>query len=216
MAWGMKNRIICLFGSSIMEGRIGVDDPADRWYNLLQVMLSRAFPETCFPIVNSAVGGESTREIMDRLDRDVLAYKPDYCLFMIGGNNDDPHNPARTLAPGELARLADIFAAKIPEETKVIGAVLNPVVDAWHFATKDPAYENYRALFGGSLDACLNPERDFARAFYAKHGWPCVDLYALMADDPGRYMLRQDGIHLTPAGHALFAKHMFDCIQAYA
>ena len=73
MGWGMRNAVICLFGSSIMEGRIGVEDPLDRWYNILQRMLSRARPDICFPIVNGAVGGESTREIMVRLDRDVLA-----------------------------------------------------------------------------------------------------------------------------------------------
>ena len=61
MAWGMRNIHICLFGSSIMEGRIGVHDPEDRWYNVFQRLLSRAHPDTCFPIINSAVGGESTR-----------------------------------------------------------------------------------------------------------------------------------------------------------
>jgi len=64
MPWGMKNIVICLFGSSIMEGRIGVEDPNDRWYNVFQRLLSKAHPDTCFPVVNSAVGGESTREIM--------------------------------------------------------------------------------------------------------------------------------------------------------
>jgi len=213
MGWGMKNHVICIFGSSIMEGRIGVSDPAERWYNLLQVRLSRAFPETCFPMVNSAVGGESTREIMQRFDRGVLAYAPDTCLFMAGGNNHDCRNPARILAEGELERLMEAFAARLPAKTRVVGAVLNPVVDAWHFATKDPAFAPHLAAFGGSLDASLEPERARARAFYARQGWPCLDLYALMAGDPGRYVLREDGIHLNRAGHALFAEKMFELLH---
>ena len=213
MAWGMKNVVICLFGSSIMEGRIGVQDPLDRWYNILQRLLSRAHPETCFAIINSAVGGESTREIMARLDRDVLPYRPDVCLFMVGGNNHDCQNPSRILAEGELQRLLEGFAARLPATTKPVGAVLNPVVDTWHCVTRHPAYRDHLAHFGGSLDASLNPERALARAFYRQQGWPCLDLYALMSHDPARYVLPEDGIHLNQAGHELFAQRMFELLN---
>ena len=40
MAWGMKNIVICLLGSSIMEGRIGIEDPLDRWYNIFEIRAS--------------------------------------------------------------------------------------------------------------------------------------------------------------------------------
>jgi len=213
MAWGMKNVVICILGSSIMEGRIGVDDPLARWYNILHRMLSRTHPEVCFPIINSAVGGESTREVVSRLDRDVLSHDPDLCLFMVGGNNHDCRNPSRILADGELQTLLDDFAARLPQRTKLVGVVLNPIVDEWHFATKDPAYKDYLAGFGGSLDASLESERECARAFYAQHGWPCLDLYALMSDDPARYVLREDGVHLNPAGHELFAQKMFELVS---
>ena len=213
MAWGMRNVVTCILGSSIMEGRIGVDDPLDRWYNILHQLLSRAHPEVCFPIVNSAVGGESTREVVSRLDRDVLSHSPDLCLFMVGGNNHDCRNPSRILADGELQVLLDDFAARLPEKAKLVGVVLNPIVDEWHFATKDPAYKDYLAVFGGSLDASLSAERECARAFYAQHGWPCLDLHALMADDPGRYVLREDGVHLNRVGHEIFAQKMFELVN---
>ncbi len=213
MAWGMRNIVICLYGSSIMEGRIGVADPLDRWYNIFQRLLSRAHPEICFPIVNSAVGGESTREIMRRLDHDVLAYNPDFCLFMVGANNHDCQNPGRILAEGELQELLDSFVARLPQETRPVGVVLNPVVDEWHFATKAPAYRDYLAAFGGSLEASLEPERDFARAFYRRHGWPHLDLAALMADNPGQYLVPGDGIHLNKTGHELFARKMFELVN---
>ena len=213
MAWGMKNIIICLFGSSIMEGRIGVQDPNDRWYNVFQRLLSRAHPDTCFPIINSAVGGESTREIMHRFDRDILSYGPDFCLFMVGGNNHDCLNPQRILAEGEIQRLLENFVSRLPAKTKPVGVVLNPVVDEWHFATRHPAYKDYLESFHGSLDASLNPERAVARAFYRQHGWPHLDLYALMSDDPKKYVLSEDGIHMNLAGHALFAQEMFHLVD---
>jgi lysophospholipase L1-like esterase len=213
MAWGMTNIVICIYGSSIMEGRIGVEDPIDRWYNQFQQLLSRAHPAVCFPIVNSAVGGESTREVMSRFDRDILPYNPDFCLFMVGANNHDCQNPGRILADGELERLMDAFVARLPAKTKPVGVVLNPVVDDWHFISKHPAFRDYLAAFGGSLDASVQPEREQARAFYARHNWPYLDLYALMSHDPRRYVLPEDGIHLNKTGHELFARTMFELVS---
>ena len=215
MAWGMKNSVICLLGSSIMEGRIGLSDPQDRWYNILQRLLSQAHLDTCFPILNSAVGGESTREIMSRFDRDVLSHNPDFCFVMIGANNHDCQNPSRILAEGELQTLMDSFVSRLPKKTKPIGVVLNPVVDDWHFVTHHPAYKDFLAPFGGSLDASLNPEREFARSFYRQHNWPYLDLYNLMSDCPANYTMPEDGIHLNKAGHALFAQKMFDLINPF-
>ena len=214
MAWGMKNIVICIFGSSIMEGRIGVDDPQDRWYNVFQRLLSYAHPDTCFSIINSAVGGESTREVMSRFDRDILPYNPDFCLFMAGGNNHDCQNPGRILAEGEFQILLDRFAARLPEKTTPVGAVLNPVVDEWHFVTKHPTFRDYLVPFDGSLDASLNPEREFARSFYVRHDWPYLDLYALMSDNPVKYILPEDGIHMNKTGHAVFAREMFQLVDS--
>ncbi len=212
MAWGMRNILFCIEGSSIMEGRIGVDDPLNRWYNLFQGLLSRAHPDMCFLVFNSAVGGESTREIMSRFDRDILPHNPDFCLFMAEGNNHDCHNPSRILAEGEFRALLESFAARLPGRTRPVGVILNPVVDEWHSATRDPAYRDYLARSGGSLDASLNPEREFARAFYSKHGWLYLDLYALMSDQPAKYVLPEDGVHMNKAGHDLFARKMYELV----
>ncbi len=210
MTWGMRNVVICLYGSSIMEGRIGVDHPRDRWYNIFQSLLSRAHPDTCFPIVNSAVGGESTREVLSRFDRDILPYRPHFCLFMVGGNNHDCLDPSRILAEGELSVLMDRFVSRLPQSARPVGVVLGPVVDDWHFATNHPAYRTYLALFGGSLDASLNPEREFARSFYRRHAWPFLDLYAIMSD---KHIVPEDGIHLNKAGHELFARKMYEIMD---
>ena len=213
MAWGMNNIVTCIFGSSIMEGRIGVEDPLDRWYNIFQKLLSRAYPDICFPMVNSAVGGESTREVMSRFDQDILPHNPDFCLFMAGGNNHDCQNPSRILAEGEFQSLLDVFMARLPGKTKPVGIVLNPVVDEWHFTTKHPAFRDYLSAFGGSLDASLMPEREYARAFYARHDWPYLDLYALMSNEPEKYVLHEDGIHMNKKGHELFAQKMFELLK---
>lgn len=144
MAWGMKNIVISILGSSIMEGRIGVVDPMQRWYNLLLAQISRAHPETCFSIVNAAVGGESTREVMARLEQDVLPYNPDFCLFMAGRTTTTSSVPNVSLRMVSSAGCWEILPHAC-RKTQAVGVVLNPIVDEWHFATTHPAYAEHLA-----------------------------------------------------------------------
>ncbi len=212
MGWGMKNVVVSIFGSSIMEGRIGAPRAADRWYSLLQAALSERFPAVCFPFVNGAVGGESTRECMARFDRDILAYNPDWCLCMVGGNNHDCTRPERILAEGELERLMDDLAARLPAKTRPVGVVINPVVNDWHFVTRHPAFQDHLKPYGG-LNEVIEVEREKFRKFIREHQWPSLDLSQVFAHDPGKYILREDGIHLGPAGHRLFADKMFELLE---
>lgn len=212
MAWGMRNITLCIFGSSIMEGRIGADKVSDRWYNILQSRLSERFPAICFPIINSAVGGESTRECMARFDSAVLAYNPDYCIFMIGGNNHDCARPERILREGELEQLMADFLKRLPKKTTPIGVVLNQCVNKWHCATNNPVFQTYLKQYGG-LDEALEIEREKFRNFIRDNNWHSLDLYNLFETDPGKYILHEDGIHLSKTGHELFALKMFELME---
>jgi lysophospholipase L1-like esterase len=212
MAWGMKNITLCLFGSSIMEGRIGADKASERWYNILQAKLSERFPAICFPVHNAAVGGESTRECMARFDRDVLSVNPDFCLVMFGANNNDMSRPERVLKPGEFeAHMAD-YLQRIPSKIRNVGVILNPVINEFHFVTKHPAWEEMRNNYGG-LNEYLELERESFRSFIKANDWFMLDLYKLIEHDPKKYILHMDGIHLSKAGHELFALKMFELLE---
>ncbi len=208
----MQNIIISIFGSSIMEGRIGTDKVADRWYNILQAKLAERFPSICFSIINGAVGGESTRECMARFNSAVLAYNPDYCLFMIGGNNHDARHPERILVEGELEKLMSEFSERLPAKTTPIGVILNQCLNERHFATKHPAFQEYLKQYGG-LDEALEVEREKFRNFIRKHNYRSLDLHKLFAHNPEQYVRHEDGVHLNQAGHRLFAEKMFELME---
>jgi lysophospholipase L1-like esterase len=212
MAWGMRNITLCIFGSSIMEGRIGADKAAERWYNILQARLSERFPAICFPVVNSAVGGESTRECMARFDRDVLSVNPDFCLVMFGANNNDLSRPERVLKPGEFEMHMTDYLRRIPAKTRNVGVVLNPVINELHFIAKHPAWEEMRKNYGG-LNEYLELERESFRSFIKANDWFMLDLYKLFEHDPKKYILHTDGVHLSPEGHKLFALKMFELME---
>lgn len=207
----MENVIISLFGSSIMEGVIGVE-PEERWYEIMRGHLTRRFPDICFAVVNGAVGGESTRECMRRFGRDVLAYSPDYLLVMFGGNNEDHTRPERIVPLDEVRRHMTGMMAQIPDKTRVVGVGLGPVINERHWAAKHPAFAGPFAKCGGGLDELLEPYREIARRFFRERNCPFLDLYPLL--DRGRHeYLLPDGIHLNREGHKLFGLEMFSIME---
>ena len=207
----MRNLKISIFGSSIMEGVLGVERAADRYYSILQRDLSERFPGVCFSMINGAVGGWSTRELMQKYQEFVLQYDPDYCLVMFGANNNDLSRPERVLTDGEMEQLMEEFQKRLPERCQRVGVVLNPVINERHWVRNHPAWEEVFKTCKG-LNELLEPERESARAFYRKYRYPVVDLAELMSDDPYRYIC-DDGIHLTPDGHRLFADSLFKTLE---
>ena len=207
----MKNLVISLFGSSIMEGVIGVE-PHERWYEVMRGRLSEQFPDICFVVVNGAVGGESTRECMLRFERDVLAYSPDYLLVMTGANNEDHTRPERIVPLGEIQHHMETMVDRLPAKTRIAGVGLGPVVNEWHWAAKHAAFEEPFLNCGGGLDELLEPQRELARRFFLSGSYPFLDLYPLLAGERRKYLL-EDGIHLNRDGHKLFGENMFSLLK---
>ena len=207
MAWGMKNYTIQIFGSSIMEGRIGVQKAEDRWYEIMRRQLCEMFPATCFAVYNGAVGGQSLRELMAHFAKDLEGHTPDLCLAMFGWNNFDLEHPQRIVPHEEQNVLMEEFAKALPEKTRIVGVISNPMIDQYHACGRNPAYDGIRAKYG-SINAFADIERENARRFFRGKSCPFLDLSVVMADEPEKYMLSSDGIHLTPEGHRLFASEM--------
>ena len=209
----MKNYTIQLFGSSIMEGRIGVERASDRWYELMRSKLSETFHATCFAIYNGAVGGESIRELMAHFDGDLEGHTPDLCIAMFCWNNFVLEDEMKRFVPlAEQRKLMETFAAHLPKRTKVVGVVSQPMIDKYHYSYMVPAYDEIRKKYGG-VNAFHDTERELSRTFFRERGIPFVDLTAAMGDEPESYILPSDGIHLTPAGHRLFADEMCKMLE---
>lgn len=52
-------------------------------------------------MINSGVGGNTSREALDRIGKDVLVYRPDLVMVEFGGNDATP-DPNREVSPDEF------------------------------------------------------------------------------------------------------------------
>src|ERR1043166_331763 len=72
-------------GPSPPEG-VGPPSRANSYPSRLEAELREQFPEMQIEVLNRGVGGEDAREMLARLDRSVLAERPDLVLWQVGTN----------------------------------------------------------------------------------------------------------------------------------
>lgn len=73
---------IILLGDSLTEG----EDP-DGYVNTTRVLLARLYPTLTLFTANAGKGGNTVADLDDRLQRDVLPFKPDWVTICIGVND---------------------------------------------------------------------------------------------------------------------------------
>ncbi|MSO92898.1 MAG: SGNH/GDSL hydrolase family protein [Rhodospirillales bacterium] len=107
---GLRDRVaagqpvtVVAFGSSSTSGA-GASAPQWGYPNRLAAELATLFPNARVRVLNKGVGGETTRQMVARLDRDVLAHKPDLVIWQAGTNEllrrEDTAQYVRVLSDG--------------------------------------------------------------------------------------------------------------------
>ena len=104
---------IVFFGDSVTEGCFelfpageGYDtvrDPAHGYVSLLSERLTREFPDLSLNIINAGISGNNTEDGLARMNRDLIARKPDAAVIAFGLNDVWYRNPKRYA--GNLARM---------------------------------------------------------------------------------------------------------------
>jgi acyl-CoA thioesterase I len=82
---------IVALGSSSTYG-VGASSSAASYPARLEALLRERFPNASLKVLNRGVNGEDAAEMLVRLDRDVIAAKPDLVLWQVG-TNAILHNP---------------------------------------------------------------------------------------------------------------------------
>jgi acyl-CoA thioesterase I len=106
LARGLPVTIVAL-GSSSTEG-IGASRPDRSYPSRLETLLQAQFPGAAIRVVNRGVGGELAPQMAARLERDVLAEKPDLVIWQLGTNS-----VLRDIDPGFDGAVAESGIARI-------------------------------------------------------------------------------------------------------
>jgi lysophospholipase L1-like esterase len=117
---------IVTLGSSSTEG-IGASSPEHSYPSRLAAQLRARFPAIPIRVVNRGVGGEISPQMVARIDRDVLAEKPDLVIWQLGTNSVlHDRNPAdeQTVARAGIARLKAAEADVLLMDLQYAPAVL--------------------------------------------------------------------------------------------
>jgi len=106
IAEGRSLKIVAL-GSSSTVG-VGATSPANSYPSRLEAMLREQYPDMQIDVINRGVGGEDAREMLARLDKGVLAERPDLVLWQVGTNaivDEEGVSQEARLVRNGLARL---------------------------------------------------------------------------------------------------------------
>lgn len=111
-----KRTRILLFGSSNTQRRLfGMT-----WGDCLELALIKTYGTGLAVMINTGIGGHSSRDLLDRFDEDAAFYKP-HLVFITVGGNDAFHSATNAITPRVFeANLRELHARFAALRTLVI------------------------------------------------------------------------------------------------
>ncbi len=179
-------RIAC-FGDSI-TGVYYHTGSARAWTDMLGIALKQAFPQAKLEMINAGVSGHTTVNALARIEKDVIAKKPDLVVIMFGMN--------------------DVTRVKIDDYDKNMRSITRQCLDAGAavmLCTPNSVYENPRRP-----NATLASYSDHVRTLAHDLKVPLVDFFKDWSelhqkDETAWMLLMSETIHPNMNGHKRFA-----------
>lgn len=142
-------------------------------------------------VINQGIGGDTTQQLLSRIDRDVLSFHPSMVIITIGGND----------------AIRGISLAQYIENLQQICSIVQknnalPVLQTYYCPIYDDGMQGFEKLFGGIVQA----NRDISK----KLGLPLIDQYSKLEPFYRKYpedykKIMRDWIHVNYLGNFLMA-----------
>jgi lysophospholipase L1-like esterase len=153
------------------------------------------------PYLNRGISGQTTPQMLIRMQPDVLAFKPK-AMVLLAGTNDIAGNTGPMTNEDIENNIASIAQLASANGVKVVLASIMPVSD-YHVGTQPGAIPQTARRPPERITALNAWLKDYAAA----HGHVYLDYFSAMVD--GRGMLKAelsaDDLHPTAAGYAIMA-----------
>jgi lysophospholipase L1-like esterase len=142
--------------------------------------LRMRFPE--WEVLNAGVSGHTTRDALGRLEEDVILHDPDLVVVFFGSNDAGHH---RDVPPEEYGRNLRQILRRIGPGKCLVAGVL-PVDEEKQRPKRD--------------NATLRGYGQVAVKVAKEEGADWLDLFEEALKTDFRRLLKEDGLHLNPAG----------------
>ena len=95
------------------------------YVRIVENMLAAFYPEVYLRVTNSGIGGNTSRDLLQRFDRDVVSLKPDWVSICIGINDvwrqfDSPAIPDEQVSPEEYRSNVEQMILSVKDNVKGI------------------------------------------------------------------------------------------------
>ena len=196
---------IVFLGDSITEAGAGPHG----YVTLARQSLAEKIPAAPPEVIGAGISGNRVPDLLARLDRDVLARKPDVVVIYIGINDVWHSQNGRGTPKGEFEKGLRTLIEKI----RGVGG--KPVLCT-------PTVIGEKKAGTNPLDGMLDEYADITRGVAADTKAPLIDLRKACVDhlaehnkaDAEKGILTDDGVHLTAAGNAFLAARMVEGLAA--
>jgi lysophospholipase L1-like esterase len=202
-----NNNLILFQGDSITDcgrSRTEATSLGNGYAMMAAAWLSAAHPGAGWRFLNRGISGNRAKDLRARWQTDCLDLKPDWVSILIGINDTwrrfDRSDPTTTEAYEADYRF-------ILQQTKDSGARL---IICEPFLLPIP---QDRVAWRADLDPKIAVARKLAREFAAVYV-PLDGAFAAAATQQPMEAWAPDGVHPTPAGHALIAQTWLHAVQA--
>jgi acyl-CoA thioesterase I len=192
---GLPLTIVAL-GSSSTAG-FGASGPNYSYPSRLAVLLRARFPRVTIRVLNRGVSGEVTEEMLARLDRDVLAEKPDLVIWQLGTNS-----VLHELDPGGEAEMA----RRGIERIRAAGA--DVMLMDLQYAPAVLRHPRYREMLYVLAAVADSEDVALIRRFGMMRHWAEDGTMSL------RLMLARDRLHMSDASYDCLARQVAQSISA--
>lgn len=195
-----KDAIVLFQGDSITDcGRDRTDGKSlgHGYASMAAAWFSALYPERGVTFLNRGISGNRVKDLVERWEEDCIALQPDWVSILIGINDcwrrydrNDP-TPVEAFEHGYRQLLT-----AVKEKTRAGIILCEPFV---------LPYPEDRKQWRVDLDPKIQAVRELAREFGAYYV-PFDGLFAQAAARTSPQFWAADGVHPSPAGHALMAQ----------
>jgi len=182
-------------GSSSTAGA-GATSPDHSYPSQLESDLQRRFPGRDIDVVNAGVNGQEVPEMLARLDRDVLAHRPDLVIWQFGSNALLRGRSTQEMEAGARAGIGRLKAAGV--EVILMDLQHAPRIDS--VASRDDILNMMKRLSHSTQTALFHRYR-------LMKAWA-----ATMGSGYGR-MVAPDQLHMTDASYYCMADALAESLQ---